>query len=359
MGDSREQKLIRILSGDDRSLAAGLLRGALRVAEPFYAAGMRLRNALYDAGILKVHQLPRPTVSVGNITTGGTGKTPVVHWVARRMIQHRLRPAVLTRGYRASAAGSDEQLVLASALGNRGYVIANPDRVAAAIKSLRELPQPDVFILDDGFQHRRAGRDCNLVLISATQPFGFDHVLPRGLLREPRDGLRRADAFLITRSDQVDETRLRQIESSLGNRAPIYHASHQLAGLRDAGGKSLPMEELSRRRFALFCGIGDPVSLQNQLRAFGENFVDSRIFPDHHDYTANDLASIDRSKIDLLVTTEKDWVKLNAATRSSFPIYRIELELAFHDGDEGKLLAQIMERVESRAQRRGAAVSKE
>jgi tetraacyldisaccharide 4'-kinase len=347
---SREQKLIRILSGEDRSLRANILRSTLSIAEPFYSTAMRARNALYDAGIFASHKLPRPTISVGNITTGGTGKTPIVQWLAQQLIRQRLRPAILTRGYRAKrAAGSDEAQLLAAALADRAHVIVNPNRVAAAMLAMRELRQPDVFILDDGFQHRRAARDFNLVLISATNPFGYNHVLPRGLLREPVTSLRRADAILITRADQAPPPELPV------HNIPTYHAYHHLAGLRDADDQLLPLDELTKKRFALFCGIADPKSLQQQLGTFGDNFAASYIYPDHHAHTAADLAAIDRSKIDVLVTTEKDWVKLDAQARAMLPIWRLNLEIHFRENDEEKLLARILQKLTAPASSPAAA----
>src|SRR5688572_14666219 len=151
---------MEVLSGEDRSLGAMALRRVLSAAELVYAPLMSARNLAYSRGFLKAHRLPRPTISVGNLTTGGTGKTPVVRWLAEQLIERRLRPAVLLRGYRKSAAGvSDERELLADALGSEAAVIANADRRAGAMAALRDLPQPDVFVLDDAFQHRRVARD--------------------------------------------------------------------------------------------------------------------------------------------------------------------------------------------------------
>src|SRR5687768_7573310 len=146
MNESREQWALRVLSGEDRGIGASLLRGALAVAEPFYAGAMLARNALYDAGVFRSHPLPRPAISVGNLTTGGTGKTPLVRLLAEQFIQRNLRPAILMRGYRAAATGgSDEQRMLQRFLGDRAIIIANPDRLAGAAEAMRRSPQPDLF----------------------------------------------------------------------------------------------------------------------------------------------------------------------------------------------------------------------
>src|SRR5205814_1694442 len=191
------------------------------------------RNSSYSRGILRSARAARPVISVGNITTGGTGKTPVVRWLASRLRDQGKHVAILLRGYKsAGAAGSDERELLdrllnASTSDNPVIVHANPDRVAGAAETLQKHPDVDVFVLDDGFQHRRLQRDFDLVLIDATNPFGFGHVLPRGLLREPLGGLGRASALLITRCDQVAHEALGQVEQKLkwfAPAAPVLHS---------------------------------------------------------------------------------------------------------------------------------------
>ena len=204
MPSSFKQSGLRIISGENTSAIARVVRGLAGVVEPFYSAAMRVRNAAYDRGLFHAHDLGRPTISVGNITTGGTGKTPVVIWLARQLREQGRRPAILLRGYGATQQhGSDEAALLEQSLNSNSTiripVQANPSRVRGAAEVLQKSPEVDFFLLDDAFQHRRAKRDFNLVLINATEPFGFGHVLPRGLLREPLAGLKRADAFLITR----------------------------------------------------------------------------------------------------------------------------------------------------------------
>src|SRR4051812_28640544 len=198
-----------VISGAQRGIVQALLRAALLAVEPFYSAVTIARNQLYDLNILQSHRAQRPVVSVGNIATGGTGKTPVVQWLANRLRDSGKHPAILLRGYRSTPElGSDEQLMLARAL-NEGHpspvmVAANPSRIEAARVMVQQRPRVDVFVLDDGFQHRKLARDFDVVLIDASNPFGFDHVLPRGLRREPLRGLARANAFLITHAESGD-----------------------------------------------------------------------------------------------------------------------------------------------------------
>src|SRR4051794_19424360 len=191
MNADTEQFVKRVMSDEARGVGASTLRSILRCFEPFYALAMRINNGLYDRGIKKVHRLERPVISVGNITTGGTGKTPAVQWIARRLLTAGHRPASLLRGYTVgNATKSDEATLLEQSL--RIPVRANPDRVSAGRELIAQPPEVDVTPRDEASQPRRVHRDLDLVLIDATTPFGYGHVLPRGMLREPLSGLRRA-----------------------------------------------------------------------------------------------------------------------------------------------------------------------
>ena len=358
MGRSHEQSAVEILSGRARGLVPTIVRGTTRLIEPLYATAMRLRNVAYDSGVLKVHRLPRPAVSVGNLTTGGTGKTPVIRWLAEKLIERGKRPAILMRGYRGdSIGGSDEQRMLAEYLGSNAIVIANPDRVAGAAAATRETHPPDVFLLDDAFQHRRVARDFDLVLINAAEPFGFGHVLPRGLLREPIAGIRRSSAIVVTHSDQVQSRELDRLESWFKrfSAAPVYCASHQVVRFSTEHGQAMPIDALADRRHYLFCGIGSPNNFANQFAACASKNVGTRIFDDHHAYTPSDVESLRQAATaagaEVLVTTAKDWMKLRTLPNSSggLPIWRAELEIRFDEDHEGRLLNQILEATSQRA----------
>ena len=346
----REQWALRVLSGEERGPQASLLRGGLGLAEPFYASAMTARNVLYDRGLFRSYRLPRPVISVGNLTTGGTGKTPVVRWLAEQFIARGLHPVILMRGYRAErTGGSDEQRMLQNYLGPRATVIAHPNRVLAAVAALKRIPKVDVFILDDGFQHRRVKRDFDLLLVNAADPFGFGHVLPRGLLREPRRGMKRADALLVTRDDPSHPA---PIETS----AIVFRSSHVHAGLRRAGAATagppgLSMDELRRQKFFAFSGIANPASLRKQFEIYGESFAGFCALADHHAYTDADLVSLreqaTRCGAQVLVTTEKDWVKLAPlpSAMTGLPIWRLELAIRFFDDHDTRLLELILARI--------------
>jgi tetraacyldisaccharide 4'-kinase len=356
------------MSGTAHGAGPALLRAALRCAEPFYAGAIRLRNGLFDARRRPIRRLPRPVISIGNITTGGTGKTPMVRWLAERLRAEGRCVAILSRGYRATGSGlGDELTMLDRSLNDsdlsRIWVRANPNRVAAGKSLLDEHPEVDVFLLDDGFQHRGLARDLDIVLISATEPFGFNHVLPRGLLREPLSALRRAGVVVLTHADQVPAEVLSGIESKIRRYAsdvPLYRAAHVQVGLLETAVSTAlqcrhPIEALADTPFFAFCGIGNPNTFHQQLIRFGGRYTGSRWFADHHSYTESDWQALVREAISsnaqMLITTEKDWVKIAPLVgAASLPVLRVELQLKILDDGEVALLNRVRS-VFDRAQR--------
>jgi tetraacyldisaccharide 4'-kinase len=342
MKQSTDELFKQIVSGTDLSTRAKILRATASCVEPFYAGVMRVRNLLYDVGVFPAKHLGKPAVSVGNITTGGTGKTPVVRWLVERLQAGGQRPVVLLRGYKSTSDGkSDEQEVLAS---SGATVVANPSRVRGAATALGNFPHTTAFILDDGMQHRRAKRNFELVLINATEPFGFGRVFPRGLLREPLSGLRRADAILLTHADEVTPGEIDGITFTIRKyhtRVPIYHCNHAITGLRSDAALS-PIETLSGKKFFAFCGIGSPSSFFWRLGHWGATSVGTQTFDDHHDYTAADVEQLSTAAktagAEMMITTTKDWVKVRQfEAKSTLPILRVELSLKFWQQDEDEL----------------------
>ncbi len=344
------------MSGEAGGVGASMLRGVLACAEPLYAGLMRVRDALYDAGWFAAHRLGRPVISVGNITAGGTGKTPVVAWLVQRLREAGHKPAVLMRGYKSAAGISDEQALLAEALGV--IVHAQADRVAGGEFVVARHPEVDVLVLDDGFQHRRLARDFDLVLLDATRPFGYGHVHPRGLLREPLVGLKRADGFIITRCDQATAVARENIERTVRQfnpRAPIFAARHAHTGFRSASASAgdlpdISLSALDGRRFFVVAGIGNPQSLERQMRELPGTYVGHWFAGDHHAYGAADVGYIRQQAMavgaDTLVVTEKDWVKLRHQNLedSALPIWRIALEIEF-EPDHAEQLLRLLEPV--------------
>lgn len=353
-----------LLSGRRRGIWPTALRGLLSAAEPFFRGAVAMRNWCYDRGVFRSNRIQAPVISVGNITAGGTGKTPVVRWLASRLRGLGFHPAILMRGYMRVGGVSDEEDLLRATLSDAPPVIvhARPDRAAGAAEVLQGHPETDIFILDDGFQHRRLHRDFDLVLIDATAPFGYGHLHPRGLLREPTSALKRADAFVLTRSDLIDEAHRSVLEETLrgmNHLAPVYRTRHVLTGLRSASlsaaaSPDLPIEALARHPFYAVAGIANPAALHRQLSAFGDRYRGHRWYADHHEYTAGDIDHI-RSEAkaagaDIIIATEKDWRKLRRFANATEPgarIHRLELSVHFLPPGEDGLLELIRTRLET------------
>src|SRR5262249_45410270 len=255
--------------GRFRGAGAGLWprmqRAGLRTLSLGYRLGVAMRNKAFDRGWLAIHKAAVPVVSVGNLTLGGTGKTPCVEYVARFYRQLDLRVAILSRGYGSGQGRNDEALLLEEALPDVPH-LQGPDRVALARAAVEEL-ESEVLVLDDGFQHRRLARDLDLVLLDATCPWGHGALLPRGLLREPASALRRAHAVLLTRCDQVGPEARQAIRSRVARLAPgvpVLESVHRPEGLVN-GGATADLDLLRQRPVAAFCGIGNPEAFRRTL----------------------------------------------------------------------------------------------
>ena len=294
-----------------------------------YSAIMRLRRWAYNRGILPSAGATVPVICVGNITTGGTGKTPMVDWVVRRLKEAGRKPAILTRGYKAVDGKSDEAELLRQRCGVE--VVVNPDRIAGARAAADG--GADVLVMDDGFQHMRLKRDMDIVLIDAMNPFGFGCCLPLGRLREPLSALRDACAIVITRSDAVIPEFVEALEEQLSRRAPqasIHLGVHKPTGLIDNDGRQLPLDDISGRKVLIFAGIGNPQAFITTVENLGAEPVDFCIFSDHQKYSPAVIQRIydraDASGAEILVTTEKDYVKL-AEFEFDRPVWQVAVEM--------------------------------
>jgi tetraacyldisaccharide 4'-kinase len=327
-----------LVSGRRRGLAAALTRGLLRVAETPYALAMRGRNWAYDHRYQAVEHVDVPVISVGNLTLGGTGKTPLVAWIARWLREHDVRVALVSRGYGATADGlNDEALELEDRLPDVPH-LQNPDRVAAARLAIEEF-DCQAIVLDDGFQHRRLARDLDIVLLDACEPFGFGHVFPRGTLREPVCGLRRAHVVVLSRADMADAAQRAAIRQRVLRQAPnadwveVMHAARGLVG---AEGQETQLAILSGARVAAFCGLGNPAGFRHSLEQCGAEVVGFREFPDHHPYERADVEELTRwaTSLDVqaIVCTHKDLVKLRLQRLADKPLWALEIDIDFLAG---------------------------
>jgi tetraacyldisaccharide 4'-kinase len=348
-----ERYLLDIVSGRRRGVAAALVRMLLALAELPYGAVIRLRNRLYDIRVLPSRALPRAAVSIGNLTTGGSGKTPLVCWLADQTMKAGRTPAVLMRGYKGSGGKSDEQMVIARAVPAM-TVVADSNRRRGAAAAVAADFRIDLFLLDDAMQHRRARRDVEIVLIDAAQPWGWEHLLPRGLLREPVAGLKRADAVVITRSGQATPQQLAEIETTVqryNHAAIVLSADHVLTGLISAEDVASPMSILAATPYIAACGIAQPESFVAGLRKHGSDCVGQKFFADHHRFTQADVSSLQaqarQAHARAIVVTEKDWVKLAVlpgARDAEIPFLRAQLSFQFADGDGRRLLELVLQR---------------
>ena len=309
-----------------------------------YGQVVDARAGLYASGALRVHRLSAPVISVGNLTFGGTGKTPFVEFLARRMRFEGYRPAILSRGYGrrsrgvvvvslgdgplvAPEIGGDEPVALAARL--PGVAVVVGERRAAAGEAGAML-NADLFILDDGYQHLALARDVNLLLLDSRDPFGGGKLFPAGRLREPVQAIERADAVIFTRAarGEPDDNALKTVALRRPG-APVFHARIRPDGLRDESGSPVPVRDVARRRCVAVSGVAEPARFAAALLELDLVPEESFVFGDHHRYTAGDLRRIrkaaDRTGASLVVTTEKDAVKL--AGRISLPIVTVRLEV--------------------------------
>jgi tetraacyldisaccharide 4'-kinase len=330
-----------------------------------YEAVTRVRGAAYNKGILAQRRLEGVVISVGNLTVGGTGKTPMVLWIAQRLLAEGKSVGILTRGYRgrpaaketakdggeaASESSSDEVQMLKARLGERVAFGVGADRFARG----KELSARGInwFVLDDGFQHRRLARNVDIVLVDATNPFGGGRLLPSGRLREPRSALSRADVVVITRSDRAPA-----IEAAvrLDSNAPIFYAKVGLDSIcarkGDIPGESGDVQNAREQKLFAFCGIGNPAAFLADLRDWGLQIVGHKLFRDHHRYTQEDIQEIqeeaEKSGATSVICTEKDTFNLHGVRWQTGSVFYCRVSMQI-DREE-KFWRAILAKAKSRA----------
>ncbi|TCD48780.1 tetraacyldisaccharide 4'-kinase [Chlorobium sp. N1] len=345
----------------------------LRPAALLYGLVASVRNRLFDDGILKTWHSPIPVVSVGNLTAGGTGKTPLVDWVVKYYLSIGCRPAVVSRGYGRRTKGvrlvSDGQRILLSsrdsgdetamlATGNPEAVVVVAERRSRGVQFIMEhfkAERPDVIILDDAFQHRQIERDLDIVVINSREPFSGARMLPEGRLREPLEGVGRADAAVISKI--TDEGKADAIEAALEGRiGTIARSRVAIGGLRPFGpaaGGTPPPDPAEVEALA-FAGIASPSSFVESLMKKGVHVREQRFFADHEAYTEKNflpLVEEARQKGLWLMTTEKDRCRLEGepallAQTAGVPCCSLEISTGFTRGEErlrGMLKAVVRE----------------
>lgn len=339
-----------------------LKRVLLWLPSKLYELGVRMRVAAYETDYLKEHRLESTVISVGNLTLGGAGKTPMVAFISRYLKGEGLSVAILTRGYARESSGrrvlndpraqanatipstsnqsykefGDEPLMLARSLAEIPIVI-DKDRYDAGRWAETEL-DVDVLVLDDGYQHLRLARDLNILLIDATDPLGGFEMAPFGRLREPLYGIKRADAVMVTRADRpFDQGQLQAIiRYYCGERIPIMYFYSTINRFVHFGTNEVyDAQELRGWNVAVACGIGNPHAFAEDILQAGINIVSEQFYADHFAFTQKDLDEITQAArdagADAIVITEKDAVRLEGLSAGDIPIYAAQLELMSDD----------------------------
>jgi len=316
----------------------------------FYRSLMCLRNGLYDRGLLPAHRLPCPVISVGNMTVGGTGKTPTVIMIAGRLAETGWKPAILSRGYggasrspvnvvsdgvtvlmRPEEAG-DEPVLMALKLPGVP-VLTGPERSLTGEAAIEKFGS-DVLVLDDAFQHRQLKRDLDILLMDGRHPFGNGSTLPAGPLRESTSAMKRADMFVITgmRGSGYPE------RGMIPEKARVFHGRHRPLDLLpgDRAERPVSLDKISGKRICAFAGIGSPDTFRNTLEALGGDITSFLAFPDHHRYTEKDIYDIAeaarRGPADLIITTEKDGVKLSTFPEWQRQVFLLRITMEISSG---------------------------
>jgi tetraacyldisaccharide 4'-kinase len=320
-----------------------------------FRCGVALRHAGYERRWFKTHRLARPVMSVGNLTVGGTGKTPLVACVAKLLLRRGWKPSILTRGY-----GRDSKammIVLPPGADRRAEAREIGDEPALLARALPEVPlvicadrfrggraaeahfQVDVHILDDGFQHWALARDVDVLALDATQALSDRNLLPAGRQREPLSALRRAQIVVLTRADSADPQPLEALTRKVHPGAKIFRSQTRLSRWTEAmRGEPISIEAICKQETAAFCALGNPQAFFADLRRWGFKLVAEDAFPDHHVYTGEEIqrlvAGAQKRGARALLTTQKDAVKFSRHWKLPLPILACEIETTIPAAEE-------------------------
>ena len=290
-----------------------------------YGVGARFRVFLYEKGVFRKRRLKTPVISVGNLTMGGTGKTPMVIYLAEKFLAEGKRVGILSRGYRGSGGTSDEVEMLRGRLGDRVLFGVGADRHKEGTK-IESLDQVDVFLLDDGFQHLQLERDVDILMVDSSKRTEKEWILPAGTLREPFSACGRADIMVLSRV-------LNPNESAKAVQNLVFLAQTRLLGLRSLGENKLQADAALLKRFSFyaFCGVGNPEAFFRDLKRWNLELSGTMSFQDHHRYDEQDvstlLASARGARATAFVTTEKDEQNLHTLDFGDVPVYVATIEL--------------------------------
>lgn len=350
----------KIIAGSKKGKIAALMRFILFLLSVIYAQLAKLRSFLYQNNILEKQEAEVPVISIGNITTGGTGKTPFAAFLAAEL-KADYTIAIISRGYGAAEAVEEPFLIKdqhqlyagAEQAGDELFMLARKNENLIFIRSANRYQGTelavekgaDLILLDDGFQHYQLKRQADIVIIDAQKPFSNKKVLPAGLLREPFSALKRADLFLLNRSENVDYSRINELKKSLNEFSPLNQGVFKAeTKLERCVSVAFQTEEnlgfLKEKKVFAFSGIGSPEAFKKSIESAGAKIVSYKIFKDHYNYQKEDLLTLldqySASQADLILTTEKDAVKLFNFSEmiAQLPFYYLQISLKIEAKDE-------------------------
>ena len=338
---------LSILYGQQGGFTAALIKSTLSAFTYPYSAVLNTREFLYKNSVFKSTRLPVKVISIGNITTGGTGKTPLVEFIARYLLEKNKKVAILSRGYggnnplqKNNDNVNDECLILKENL-REVPVLAGKDRVSNGKKAIREFGV-DCLLLDDGFQHLKLKRDLDIVVIDSLNPFGGENLIPRGSLREPLRNLGRAGLFIISHCNQSKEKTIKSIYTKLNhvnNDAPVCESIHWPVHIENiTDGSILGPEWLKGKRIYGLSAIGNPESFTYTLKELGADLIKHRKFHDHHNYNREEIGDVVYEAkllgVDAIVVTQKDIVKIRKMDINDFNILSLKIETQITKGIE-------------------------
>ncbi len=332
------------------------------VFSALYWLGYQLKLVMYRSGMLEPKKLKTTVISVGNVTLGGTGKTPLVIYLVQKLRERKLKVAILSRGYKRRkkeltelvkpdensihwTESGDEPYLLASRL-NHVPVMVSKDRRTSGVRAQSKY-QTEVLVLDDGFQHRKLFRDLDIVVIDATNPFGNSRIFPAGRLREPLSSLGRADIIVLNRVDQIADRQNLIAELRRYNQdAPIIESVYRVNSVErlldhSTAGRRSPLrseEKLQGKKALAFSGIGNPISFERSLKLLKVKVLKHHRFPDHFFYQKKDMLDLEKEAqelgADLMITTEKDSVRIPMINELEIPIWVFKIDLKITEGEQ-------------------------
>ncbi|MCD8350187.1 MAG: tetraacyldisaccharide 4'-kinase [Planctomycetaceae bacterium] len=333
-----DEHAIRTMLEGKGGPAGSALRAILYVPGKAYGLAMQARRGAYRRGVLQSRAAGVPVISIGNLTAGGSGKTPMTLLLAKTLADLGKTPGILLRGYRQSETGGSDEATLYTTLAPGIIVAVDPDRCAGAARAV--AAGADVLLMDDGFQHLRLRRDLDIVLVDATAPWGGGNTIPGGLLREPKSTLRHAGMVVVTRSNQIPEADLNQLISDIrgviGTGTPLLQAIHKPSRLYTLAGEHLSLDALRDKPVVVLAGIARPEAFEKTLVELGARIVRTYALPDHRDIPAELLrAALDEAEQAgaVVVTTEKD----RAKAVFSVPDARTADKNRWRDTDAGRV----------------------